>query len=107
MIRLAALFVLLANAAAAACAPPAMDDAILKDALRYNGYALTAWGLNEQGAMEELWLLPWGEWIVVLTTPDHCATVISRPSEFMGRLSTPSNDADTFGDGAMTQGEGA
>lgn len=108
MIRLlATLLALAAGPALAACPPPAMQADVLKDALRYNGYALDAWGLNERGNMEELWRMEGGEWIVVETTPQQCATVISRPSDFMGRLSASLLGADSFGMGTMTEGEPA
>jgi hypothetical protein len=82
-----------------------MDDELLRAALRFQGYALSAWGLTDAGYMEELWTLPSGEWTLTTTTAAHCSAIVSRPSQFMGRLSVPSNDADPMRQGAMTEGE--
>lgn len=78
---------------------------LMRDALRFNGYALEAWGLNDAGNMEELWMMEDGAWVVVETTPSRCSTVISRPSEPMGRLSTPTDDADPLSLGRLEEGE--
>lgn len=103
--RLALLLALLPSLAGAACPPGWVDDALMADALAHRGFRLQAWGLDRLGNMQELYTLESGEWVVIATTPTHCATVISQPSEFMGRLSTPSNDADPGGFGPMTRGE--
>lgn len=105
--RLAAILAILASPALAECPAPSVQDGVLRDALRYNGFALDAWGLNAAGNMEELWRLPSGEWIVTETTPARCSAVVSRPAEFMGRLVAPSNDGDAFGQLPLTRGEGA
>lgn len=89
------------------CAAPWVQDELMRDALRFNGWTLEAWALNAAGNMEELWRLEGGEWMVVETTAGHCSTVRSHPAQFGGRLSTPSNDADTFGQGRMQEGERA
>lgn len=99
--RLALALALLPSWASAGC----LTDDYARDALRWNGFALSAWQVVPSGAMEELWLAEDGRWTLLLIRPDHCTTIISRPHDFGGRLSTPSNDADPGGFGPMTRGE--
>jgi hypothetical protein len=53
-----------------------------------HGMTLHAWGLDVNGAMQELFLAPSGHWAVITTEPNGCATV-DTPQRLWGRLWQP------------------
>jgi hypothetical protein len=81
--------VIAAGLSSAAHASPCHDKRMLEAFLKQeHGLSLHSWGLNNAGAMVELWLAPNGLFAVVTTTPAKCSTV-EIPADLHGRLWTP------------------
>ena len=88
-------------------AAPCHDKPMLEAFLKHeHAMRLHSWGLDDKGAMMELWLAPSGLFAVVTTTPAKCSTV-AIPADLHGRLWTPPSPNRAIPpDAQMNNGQG-